>query len=490
MSIPTVHRRMDSCGAWEDWLALPGAVNLQYMGHAREGGKVAFETTMTKLPIVFVHRTPGKSFRVSLKECCNYLHSLPKEIIDPACHVLSALLAESFHNRFACSIQHIIEAASTSNYPLPLQADRVCELAESLSACTKFLFLRNSEQPKRSWIVLDIYALLHNINGKIFAPTSFPENVFKPMNTGILTWSELSQEFPDLDPSLLIPFLCRLELCQVISDQDVLNLINGDVTDVEKDSATCKVAAEKEYFRSSSDPSESRLVPHHRRCESCPLVGSPASVSVCNCDSKVRPKAFNLSLQLEEMYLFFPGLISPEEPKDNIWISGEFEFYSGWCLKCDHEQKFFSLRFLHTLLLRLSFGYAVTKSANGMCEQLECTLWKNGLRWLNLDGIETIVEMVEDRKAVLLLIRMKKGSILKGLQLRAAIIRKILETKKEYCSRIAASDSFIDPAHLKARCCYPVINRTVNNLRRFDITMIAKAFCTNSKLVEVSIFLG
>lgn len=402
---------------------------------------------------------------MSLKQSCKHLHSLPKEIVDPACHVLSAVLAENFQNQFACNIQHIIEVANASKHPLPLQADRVCELAESLSACTKFLFLRNSEQPKRSWIVLDIYALLHNINGKIFAPSGFPENVFKPMNTGILAWSDLSHEFPDLDPSLIIPFLCRLEFCQVISDKDILHLINGDVPDVEKDSA---ISAAKDSF---SEPRE-------RRCESCPSL---AKVSLCKCDSKVKSKAFTLSLQLQEKYLFFPGLISPEEPKDNIWTSGEFEFYSGWCLKCDHEQQFFNLRFLHTLLLRLSFGYAVTKSASGMCEQIECTLWKNGLRWLNLDGIETIVEMVEDRKAVLLLIRMKKDSTLKGLKLRAAIISKVLETKKEYCSRIATSESFIDPAHLKARCCYPVINRHVNNLRRFDITRIAKVFCKNSK---------
>lgn len=409
---------------------------------------------------------------MSLKRTCKCLHSLPKESVDPACHALSALLAESFRNHFACSIQHIIERVSVSNHPLPLQAERLCDLSESLSACTKILFLRNDEQPKKSWIVLDIYALLHNINGKIFAPTGFTENVFKPMTTGILTWSEISREFPDLDPSLIVPFLSRLEFCQVISDRDVLNLIKGPAPDdVEKDSAS------KAYFRSHSDPHHCYAIPNHRRCGSCPSPANPSHLPVCNCDVS---NTFNFGLESEEKYLFFPGLISPEEPKDDIWTSGIFEFYSGWCLKCDRDQQFFSLRFLHTLLLRLSFGFAVTKSANGQCEQSECTLWKNGLRWLNLNGIETIVQMVEDRKAVLLLIRMKKDSIWKGLQLRAAIVSKILETKKEYCLRIVTSESFIDPAHLKARCGYPVIKH-VDELRRFDITRIARAFCTNSK---------
>jgi hypothetical protein len=400
------------------------------------------------------------------------LHLLCKENDDLACHVLRALLAENFRDSFACSIQQVIEIVAASKYPLPLQANRLCELSASLSACTKFLFLMNNDAPTKSWIVLDIYALMHNINGKIFAPPGFTENVFKPMNTGILTWSELSREFPDLDQSLIIPFLSRLEFCQIISDRDVLDLIKGSeslVDDVERDSATPAVSTTV-YSRSQSDPQSNYSSPHHRRCESYPLAGAPA-----------RHGPFNLSLELEEKYLFFPGLISPEEPRENIWADGEFEFYSGWCLRCDNDQQFFSLRFLHSLLLRLSFGFAVTKSAHGRCEHLECTLWKNGLRWLDLDGIETIVEMVEDRKAVLLLIRTKKDSVLKGLQLRAAIIKRILETKEEYCVRIVASESFIDPAHLKGRCCYPVINRRVDDLRRFDIALVAKAFCTNSK---------
>lgn len=437
-----------------------------------------------------LYRTPSKLFRTSLKQNCEHLHALPKESIDPACHALSAILAERFHGHFACSIQCVIEIANASNHPLPLQAERLCELCECLSACTKMLFLRNYEQPKRSWIVLDIYVLLHNINGKIFAPTGFTENVFKPMNTGILTWSDISREFPDLDPSLIISFLSRLEFCQVISDRDVLDLINGNestiVDDVEKDSATSTIHT-AEFIRSLSDPHGCYSSPDHRRCESCPSVGAHANLPhkpISKYGPRITSNVLNLSLELEEKYLFFPGLISPEEPKDNIWSNGEFEFYSGWCLRCNHEQQFFSLRFLHTLLLRLSFGFAVTKSASGQYEKQECTIWKNGLRWLNLDGIETIVEMVEDRKAVLLLIRMKKDSILKGLQLRAAIISKILETKKEYSVRILTSESFIDPAHLRGRCCYPVINRRVDDLRRFDVTLIAKAFCYKSELKQ------
>lgn len=456
---------------------------------------------------------------MNMKQSCKHLRSMLKEKFDPACHVLRALLATSFQDHFACTIQDVIEKASASlDLPLPIQAECLCKLSEALGARTKILFLRNYDEPKKSWIVLDIYALLHNINGKIFAPKGFTESVFKPTNTGILRWSQLSKEFPNLDPSLIVAFLGRLEFCQVISDWEVLHLIEGKasligqspcvspgfdkdvVTDLPavknpSDHIVNKAAADQPeclvseefpkfpnkarltgqscYSRSLSNPLDSSQLYDHHHYDSYPSLTSPHS-------SSGSPRFYS-SLELKEAYLFFPGLISPEQPKKDMWSDGVFGFYSGWCLKCENDQQFFSLRFLHILLLRLSFSFAVTKSASSLCQPSECTLWKNGLRWLNLYGIETIVEMVEDRKAVLLLIRMKEASIMRGLHLRAAVIRKILDTKKEYCIGIVTSESIIHPSHLKARCGYPVINQCVDELKRYDISRIAGAFCAHSK---------
>lgn len=489
---------------------------------------------------MFIYSAPNKQneFRICLKQSCNYLRSLPKEMFDPACHVLGVILDQNFRDHFACTIKDVIVEASVSNHPLPIQAERLCDLAEALSARTKVLFLRNYDEPERSWIVLDICALLQDINGKIFAPKGFTENVFKPTINGILTWSQLSKEFPKLDPSLIVNFLGRLEFCQVISDSEVLDHMKGKVrlmgqsstgSDSEDDvvtdsptpksekkspigfraelqkqestaykdglekgwtteskpgslsgrlhSATCgndshHPHSSPSFTRSLSNPHQPCLIPN-RYAESCPSLG-PSMYSPI--------KHSYPSLPIKEKYLFFPGLISPEQPREDMWTNASFEYYSGWCLRCVNDQQFFSLRFLHTLLLRLSFSFAITKSSTGVHKQAECTLWKNGLRWLNLDGIETIVEVVEDRKAVLLLTRMKNDSIIKGLSLRAAIIKKILDTKKEYCMRIVTSESFIDPSHLKARHGYPVINQPVDKLRRYDINLIAEAFCDTSKL--------
>lgn len=421
-------------------------------------------------------------------------------MFDPACHVLAVILARHFSNRFACTIQDVVDISSMSDLPIPIQAEHLCDLSEALSARTKILFLKNTADPRRSWIVLDIYALLHNINGKIFAPKGFAENVFRPTSTGVLPWSQLTKEFPNLDPYLIVSFLGRLEFCQVISDSEVLDLIKGKVSligqssdnsdsdsgsDIEIDSPT----AHRPYSssrRSSSSSSSSQkckqdFLPQY------PSVVVPAGPATCPQSTSEAPCCFPPpphrsypNLDLAEKYLFFPGLISPEQPRQDMWSSDDFEYYSGWCLKCVSDQQFFSLRFLHTLLLRLAFSFALTKSARGL-EQVECTLWKNGLRWLNLDGIETIVEVVEDRKAVLLLTRMKERSTGRGVQLRSAIIQKVLDTKKEYCMQVATAESFIDPSHLKARQGYPVINKKVHELKRYGISLLSEAFCSKSK---------
>ncbi len=482
--------------------------------------------------------------------------------IDPACHVLSVILHQYFEKALACTVHDVIKIARSSNHPLPLQPESLCNISETLSARSKFLFLRNHFDPNMSWIVLDIDALLHTITGKIFAPKNFPEYVFKATQTGVLPWSELTKHFPDIDSSLIVTFLGRLEFCQVISDTEVLDLIEGkkgqkllkgltpsssdSEDEIVVDSPTSnlpikdernganvkypgtklktgcqsKAGRQDDLFNISSDkdgPSRSYdrsrsdgqtcfigttesdksgnssisanpiftrsdivtpfrgnpIRPHNMQIEAG-SISCPGNRAYC---SPFKSPGSFTSLELKEKYLFFPGLISPEQPKEDMWSSGNFEFYSGWCLQCVHDQQFFDLRFLQTLLLRLSFTFAVSKSANGICEQLECTLWKNGLRWLNLDGMETIVEVVEDRKAVLLLIRMKNDSVMKGLRLRAAIIKKILDTKRECCLRIKTAESLINPSYLKARCGYPVINQPIEQLKRYDITLIARTFC-------------
>ncbi len=193
-------------------------------------------------------------------------------------------------------------------------------------------------------------------------------------------------------------------------------------------------------------------------------------------------------------YLFIPGLISADYPSPTVWKGRQdYTLYSGWCLQCT-ENKFFEPRFLQALLLRLTFGFAVSqptaRSATARPTSLipskrECTLWKNGIRWLSLDGIEVIVEFVEDRTGILLLMRAKDLSKMKCVKLRSQLIQKILEAKSDYCPTLETSESLIDPKHIEESHQYPVISKPLKSLSRYDITSVAEAFMTRCKIFTI-----
>lgn len=192
-----------------------------------------------------------------------------------------------------------------------------------------------------------------------------------------------------------------------------------------------------------------------------------------------------------EKYLFFPAFISSERPNTGIWMPDcTFEFYTGWCLSCTKENQFFTPRFLQILLLRLSFGFAVSKRSLGRNGQgwrnnfdRECTIWRNGLRWLDLDGIETIVEMIEESKHVVLTMRGQRGSELRCVRLRSAVIRKILEAKQEFCINVVTREYLIDPSQLSR--AYPVVS-SVSRLTLYDTSVIVRAITEMNNYVYCS----
>ena len=103
------------------------------------------------------------------------------------------------------------------------------------------------------------------------------------------------------------------------------------------------------------------------------------------------------------------------------------------------------------------------------------------MRWLSLDGVETFVEMVEDGRALLLLMRAKHGSELKGVSLRSALIQKILATKDECCRELPTAEYLIHPKHLKERESYPIITHRLNHLTRYDVNMVAQAIVAENR---------
>ena len=500
----------------------------------------------------------------------------------------------------------MIKVGQMSDYPIPLNAERLCELAESLSDRMSILFLKNSWSLEKSWIILDIDSLLNKINGRIFAPRDFKEHCLEASRTGILSWSQIQTSFSDLDPALVVSFLGRLEFCNIVNDPEVLELINNGRSgpphsrgtsplhppllrgssphssssseeDLAKDSSR-HTSMESSYISSplespekdggnlfspsscssssllqstgiskpthlgsssssthTQNPSEANLhsphatdahcqhpPPHTQRSPSQQLSSSfpsaanrypieqrpmyqshppsPSPRPIIHGNQKPEPShprhtypphpsrtcqppsQPQHSSHDAKPYIFFPGLISSEQPDNTVWMKDDdFSFYSGWCLLCRQNQ-FFTPRFLQILLLRLAFGFAVSKHSaplNGfhdLCTgERECTIWKNGLRWLDLNGIETIVEMIDECRTVIMLMRGKEGSEMSCVSLRSAVIQKILSVKEEYCRNLVTCECLIDPLQLKAQDVYPTIKNSLEDTILYEVALIARA---------------
>ena len=93
-------------------------------------------------------------------------------------------------------------------------------------------------------------------------------------------------------------------------------------------------------------------------------------------------------------HLFFPSLVKVHRPGDLPLPK------FGWCLGCSDPHQFFSNRFLHVLLLRLSFTFPLASDhlppSSSLCGlERQCNVWQNGIIWNSVSGASTIVEIVD-----------------------------------------------------------------------------------------------
>ena len=103
------------------------------------------------------------------------------------------------------------------------------EMCEKLNERGNIMFLKNQECLDNSWLILDKAILLSQINGVIFAPEGFKEHHHNlSTNTGVVPVSKLTTVFPDLNSDMITQFLCHLEFCHEVTDQEILSLLQAN----------------------------------------------------------------------------------------------------------------------------------------------------------------------------------------------------------------------------------------------------------------------
>ena len=283
---------------------------------------------------------------------------------------------------------------------IPSKPEEVIKLLDELNHRGHIIFLRNLKQVQRSWVVLDKETLFGEINGTMFAPQGFDQHhPDLALSTGVVPLSKIAHSFPAYDPNMIASFLTHMEFCLEIYDSEVVELLTSSSRDI-----------------TPLDPSDK--------------------------------------------FFFFPNLVSIEVAQ-SVWKENQYYGYKcGWMLQCSQSDQFFTPHFLQVLLLRLAFSFALAPEPHTVASQFpvvrrKCCVWKKGIQWANIDGIETVVELVEGGQAVVVMMRClshtrsESTTELTCTHLRSLIIRKVLDAKEEFCSKVSTREFFIVPEDLQ-----------------------------------------
>ena len=150
----------------------------------------------------------------------------------------------------------------------------------------------------------------------------------------------------------------------------------------------------------------------------------------------------------------------------------------GWCLWCSDQYQFLTTHFLRVLLLRLAYTFCLPQSDIGSIVRDDhigglarrCSVWKNGIYWLDEEAIKIVVEVNELNRCVLLLVSYEKETHVAHLKLRSTLIRTIISIQQEICSTVDVKECLVSPNQLlELRKC------NLSQLTLYPIQNVAKA---------------
>ena len=361
-----------------------------------------------------------------IKYCSTYQEN---NVIETKIHLLLYIIRLHFKEKTACLQEDVFKLLITlkknelldRNIQLPESINELSDLLTILNENGELLLLRSSKNIGKTWIILKKDTVLREINGTIFAPERFRNHCEISNSTGVVPLSNIKRVFPHHDPQMLVGFMIHLELCHEISESEA-NLIN------EQDS----------------------------------LNGA----------------------QNSESYYFFPALVKVELSKKPYFNQTNIH-KCGWCLQRVNTYEYLTSRFLHILLLRLAFTFALRceQADHSIVLQRECNIWKSGIHWVSIDGVEVVVEVVEQNTTVVVVfVCTERENIIQCIQLRSAVIHLVLSTVSQFCGTVKLKEYFVDPNQLNS---YPLKN--VSDLVKFSTNRLALAIKEKKDIITVKV---
>ena len=130
----------------------------------------------------------------------------------------------------AVQLQEFSKWIEDNKHNLPQTMPPPEEVCQDLSAAGHALYIPNKKEPLKSWLVLDLPGILHDVYGTLFSQFEEITNEF-----GLLQCRHLASLFPGLDVELVQQLLLSLEFCIPV-DPSVLKVEMRKLTQSEETS--------------------------------------------------------------------------------------------------------------------------------------------------------------------------------------------------------------------------------------------------------------
>ena len=153
-----------------------------------------------------------------------------------------------------------------------------------------------------------------------------------------------------------------------------------------------------------------------------------------------------------QSFVFFPAFCSLDKSSVSLNTSCDLTYSIGWLARCTDPFDYFPARFLHVLLLRLVFRFTLSapqKQASSASSdhshfQRRCTMWKTGVHWLMVEGVECMVELVDGSKGVVIIIKSEEDNVEYCVHVFNRIFSCVIEAKAEFCHAIRPDFFLLD----------------------------------------------
>ena len=324
------------------------------------------------------------SWPYSTRSIKNILQQISKDT--PPCSIsyeaslLHGLLEKDFSNAIACKFQDLLSHIKDTGICLPTIADSLFPIVKELHDIGLLMMIGHSEDTLENYLLLlDLSSLTHEVHQNLFSKSAMEK--FSSPN---------SPQYANMG---------------ILPESHLARLLPKHIT------KECLV--QLQYCQEFT-------------CADVGLHNSEVSKSTS-----------------EKTLLYFPALCKLDSEQSNWPNDPLLNFSIGWYAKCTGKLDYFPSRFLHVLLLRLAFAFAlpianckITESNEISAQNRRCTMWKNGIHWLMEEGVECIFEMVNDNKGMVIITKSEKDSN-EWANILSEIISKILQAKADFCSIVS-----------------------------------------------------